>query len=297
MGINMTSIINGIERFHLKANASFTIREGWLTKGLRHVHASPSVFLEDNAVDLLGVGSAMVKSIRFWMQATGLSTEPRTGRRTQTLTELGEVIYEHDLYFEDYFTQYIVHSHLVSDPSLATVWYLLFNHFDAIRFTRENMTDALLDVFGQMTTKDFSTASFRDDCGAALKTYVADQSKQASPEENMQCPLAALDLFAKTSKSTYERTIPPATKLHAMAVLYVIVNRMNGRESISLDKLLTEPCNVGKVFHLNAYRLNAYLDELQSNEFLTIQRTAGLNMVYPKLNLTPIEVVSNYYRR
>lgn len=286
-----------IEKYHIKANASFAIREGWLTKGLRHVHDQEDIFLRDDAIDQLGIGSAMVKSLRYWMQAAGLSTEPKVGKRTQTLTALGNLIYENDLYFEDDFTLCLIHYHIVSNPEMATVWYLLFNHYSATRFTKDVMTEALYQTFREMTSKDVAISSFKDDCGTALRTYVTDETQSASPEENMQCPLAALGLFTHTARNTYEATIPSESRLHAQAVLYVLLDRMKGRGSISIDKLLVEPCNVAKVFHLNPYRLNCYLDELQAGGHLSIQRTAGLNIVTPTTSLSAIEVAEDYYRR
>ena len=154
---------SGANRYHIKANASFTIREGWLTKGLRHVAENPDIFIDEtSAVRQLGVGSAMVKSMRYWMQATGLSTEPRAGKRSQTLTELGQLIIDKDLYFEDFFTLCLIHYNMVKEPYMATVWYLLFNNFNAQRFTKDNMTSALLAAYKEMTQNTFSEASFRD---------------------------------------------------------------------------------------------------------------------------------------
>lgn len=285
-----------LEKFTLKGNASFAIREGWLTKGMRNVIRDPEVFLRENASAVLGVGSAMVKSIRFWLQAAGLTSEPRSGRRMQSLTEIGDLIYKEDPYFEDLFSLYIVHANIASNSKLATVWYLLFNCFDATRFSKEMMEEHLLAAFHEMVNVDFSEASFKDDCGTALKMYVSDNNKQVSPEDNMQCPLVALDLFSKASQY-YEKTIPSLEKLHPFAVLYVLLSAMGSRTSISFDRLLTEPQNVGKLLHLNAYQLNVYLDKLQSIGLLTIQRTAGLNMIYPKEGLSAIDVARMYYKR
>ncbi|MEF9880520.1 MAG: DUF4007 family protein [Acinetobacter sp.] len=293
----MSNSAQRLDKFHLKGNASFTIREGWLTKGLRNVENDPEVFLRDNATEILGIGSVMVKSLRFWMQATGLTVEPRVGRRVQSLTAFGKLIMENDPYLEELFSLYAIHSHLVTNRSMTTVWHLLFNYFDASRFSRETLENSLLSTFREMVTDDFSLSSFRDDCTLALKTYVADKSKQLSPEDNMQCPLTALDFFSKTTKDAYERTIPSTAKLHSYVVLYVMLNAMESRSSISLDKLLNEPNQVGKVLHLNAYRINAYLDELQASGLLTVQRTAGLNMIYPTEGITALEIAQRYYRR
>ena len=64
---------------------------------------APDVFIsrkEENPMDVLGMGSNMAKSLQgYWLQATKLTQEPRTGKRFQSLTELGKVIYENDLLF------------------------------------------------------------------------------------------------------------------------------------------------------------------------------------------------------
>ena len=53
--------------FKLKGNESFNIREGWLNKGIEAIREDPTVFTQSTAMDTLGVGSKMVKSIRFWI--------------------------------------------------------------------------------------------------------------------------------------------------------------------------------------------------------------------------------------
>ncbi|MFR5760689.1 MAG: DUF4007 family protein [Oscillospiraceae bacterium] len=43
----------------------------------------------------------MVKALRYWLQAVGLTEEPPRGRRMQQFTRLGEIIYQHDTYIEE----------------------------------------------------------------------------------------------------------------------------------------------------------------------------------------------------
>ncbi len=287
-----------IDKFRLKGNASFSIREGWLSKGIQHVAVDPETFLRDDATEILGVGSAMVKSIRFWMLASGLATEPNSGRRVQTLTDIGELVLKEDRYFEDYFTLCQVHYNIATNPNLTTVWYLLFNFFTANRFKKSDMEDSLKVIFEEMVRKDYAYSSFRDDCGIALRTYVSDNN-ESTPEDNTQSPLASLGLFSYIGNGFFEATAPTRSKLHPQMILYVIMKCLqdSNEESVSLDKLLNEPCNVGRIFHLNAYQVLGYLDELQAHGDLTIQRTAGLNIIYPNKNLTSLQVAKNYYKR
>ena len=86
-----------------RAHDTFFIRKGWLSKGMKYVSNKPDVFIDKNdpPMDVLGIGSNMVKALRYWLQTVGLTTEPKSGRRTQRFTELGKAIFEHDRFIEE----------------------------------------------------------------------------------------------------------------------------------------------------------------------------------------------------
>lgn len=86
-----------------RAHDTFFIRKGWLSKGMRCVFNNPVVFIsrDENPMDVLGLGANMVKALRYWLQAVGLTEEPPRGRRMQQFTRLGEIIYQHDTYIEE----------------------------------------------------------------------------------------------------------------------------------------------------------------------------------------------------
>ena len=108
-----------LKKVKLKGNESFNFREGWLRKGMRCVEEDESLFSRDNVMEQLGVGSKMVKSIRYWLQATGLCEEQyrNSGRaRAQAITaNFGEVIRKKDPYFDDIFTLFLLHYHIVAN--------------------------------------------------------------------------------------------------------------------------------------------------------------------------------------
>ena len=105
-----------------RAHETFFIRKGWLNKGLSQVYRNGDVFIskEVNPMDVFGVGSNMVKSLRYWMQAVGLTQEPAKGRRTQTLTTLGESVYAHDRYIEEIGTLMLLQYRLATNKDDAT---------------------------------------------------------------------------------------------------------------------------------------------------------------------------------
>ena len=73
-----------------RAHDTFFIRKGWLSKGMRCVSNKPDVFIahDENPMDVLGIGANMVKALRYWLQAVGLTKEPNSGRRDRKSTRL-----------------------------------------------------------------------------------------------------------------------------------------------------------------------------------------------------------------
>ena len=108
-----------------RAHETFFIRKGWISKGMKYVSISPDVFIskEDNPMDVMGIGANMVKSLRYWLQAIGVTQEPSNGKRTQALTPFGQLVFAHDKYIEEIGTLYLLHYKLASNKDMATSWY------------------------------------------------------------------------------------------------------------------------------------------------------------------------------
>ena len=117
------------EKVKMKGHESFSIREGWLTKGLLEVSANPKVFSEKNQTDIFGIGTNMVKSLKYWLQATMLIEENK--KNEYKLSSLGQLIFDNDKYIEKKITLYLIHLNLVMNKDKALIWNLFFNkcHF------------------------------------------------------------------------------------------------------------------------------------------------------------------------
>ena len=294
-----------LSKVKLKGNESFNIREGWLRKGMRCVQDCSTLFSRDDAMEILGVGSKMVKSIRYWLRATGL-TEERVlvGRaREQVLTEkFGEVVAQYDPYFDDVFTLFLVHYNLVKDANgLSIVWNIFFNNYDGQDFTKDNMIEKCKEELNKRLAEGakFSESLFADDCASVLKMYNATDVAE-DPEESLSCPMAELGLIKKSAnkKGTYIKMPPARELLDKMAVLYVILgNIKEGKESVSIDSLINDANNIGKVFNLDRVLINEYLDQLRVSGFITLNRTAGLDMVYVNTDKIPKDIMREYYEK
>lgn len=291
-------------KIKIRGHESFYIREGWLRKGTKAISVQSNILSDTRlAVDELGVGSAMVKSIRYWLQATGITEELRgeKGKRIQKITKgFGEIIFEQDPYFQDLGTIYLLHYKLVSNKQLATTWNLFFNKIKCYEMTKISMFERLKqEILNINPTYEISEKSLMDDCNCIIKTYYADQHDFKNPEDNLISPLSDLGLVGKIiSKSKDEviiKTIPSRKKLDRLIVLYVIVDNMGENKSTTINALIDDENNIGKIFNLDKNTVNHYVDILENEGYITVNRTSGLNTIYLTEAAEKDKVLNNYY--
>lgn len=289
-------------KIKIRGHESFYIREGWLRKGIVSIVEQPDILSNIQvAIDKLGVGAAMVKSIRYWLQAIQLTEEKRgdKGKRYQELTEdFGKIVFENDPYFEDLGSLYLLHYKLVTNKELATMWNLFFNEIRATEMTKYHMEEVLEQLILNINPEhNISSRSLGDDCNCIIKTYFAEKSDIKNPEDNMICPFTDLGLLNKVNIKGKEevifKTIPNRNKLDRLIVLYVILNNIGNDSSTTIKSLIEDENNIGRVFNLDKNSVNYYVDLLEDEGYLSVNRTAGLNTIYP--TDLAVDILNKYY--
>ena len=156
-----------------RAHETFFIRKGWLSKGMRYVSQKSDVFTDkdDNPMDVLGIGANMVKSLRYWLQAVGLTKEPKTGKKNQSLTDFGKLVHEKDSYTEELGTLYLLHYKLVTDEEMAPSWYYFFNRFAMKEFNKDDFVAQIQNEL-KMDGTTVAIRSLTDDFACIVNTYV-----------------------------------------------------------------------------------------------------------------------------
>ena len=287
-----------------RAHDTFFIRKGWLSKGMERIVEKPDLFVDkdENPMDVLGIGSNMVKALRYWLQATGLTKEPLKGKRNQTLTKFGEQVYKNDRYIEELGTLYLLQYMLASQQIEATAWYFFFNEFTMSEFTKEEFVQSLQNyILMENDAETVAIRSLNDDFSCIVNTYLPRYKSspgKVSPENNIDCPFGELGLIdiANKKQKTYKKSIPAAKSFNPWVVLAVITGEANGRDEIGLNELLTEPCNIGKVFNLDAITMLDVLHEIENIDMIKIIRTAGLDVIRLNKQLSFNDCVQNYYK-
>jgi hypothetical protein len=289
---------------------TFYIREGWLFKGMAAIKSAedagkpPTIFMDDHAPEQLGIGQNMVRALRFWMQAVGLTEEKTERQRVQRLTEFGEAIWQYDRFLENDATLWFLHYHLVSSEQHATTWYWFFNHFAPSSFEERMCLDALSNwVISRYPDQEIASGSLKRDFDCLLQTYLTSKTSH-TPEELTESPFARLRLLTRvddTTQKRYRLERLDATRIHPLVLLYVLVDRQrqarNGILQVGLSEILREPMNAGHVFNLTTSGLSDLLAELNKDYpdlRVHFVRTAGLDqLTLPEYE--PQEILKYYY--
>jgi len=286
-----------------RAHDTFFIRKGWLYKGMKNVVADPAVFMgvNGNPMDILGIGANMVKALRYWLQAVGLTVEPTTGRRTQNLTPFGEVVFECDKYLEEMGTLWLLHYKLASNAEEATAWYYFFNEFRLSEFTRDDFV-VQLNNYIRMNDNEVSERSLDDDYNCIVNTYVPrikSNPEKVQPESNIDCPLGELGLIDIVNKKDklYKKCTPKKDTLHPLILLAVILDNADGETEIKISSIQNDKGNAGKIFNLDIITLVNLLNRIELMGYIKVVRTAGLDVIRVENEMDFLECVREYYRK
>lgn len=284
-----------------RAHETFFIRKGWLSKGMKAVKNDAEAFIskDKNPMDTLGIGSNMVKSVRYWMQAVGITEEPKKGKRNQKFTDLGKKIFEKDRYIEEIGTLYLLQYRLATQENLAPSWFYFFNKFQMVEFTKEDFV-ASLNGYAIDAGEETAIRSLTDDFNCIIGTYVPrykTNPEKVSAENNIDCPLGELGLvdIVDKNRKIYRKVTPSASSIDPWIALAVIMDQAGDATEVRLNDLLTGVKNIGRVFNLDVISMIDVLHEVEKTGAIKIIRTAGLDIIRIDQRYSFNECVDKYY--
>ena len=278
------------KKIKMKRHESFSIREGWLTKGIKEVKKDSRIFSSPDATDILGIGTNMVKSLKYWMLATCLAYEEN---REIKLSEFGILIDKYDPYMENIFTWWLIHINMILNEEDSYIYNLFFNKCNRKTFTKKDIYAQLAENLGNEKI-EYNEKILFDEVNMTIKTYTIDE-KIDNPENNFICPLSDLKLIKKIDKDFYEKNRPEFKKLNYLAVYFIIEKLAEDKDYISIDELIKSKNSPSKILNLDKNLINEYLDEMKRENLIIINRTAGLNMIYFKNKLSLKDIMIKYF--
>jgi len=274
----------------LKKHESFHIREGWLEKGINIIHDNPKCFYKDTGSEYFGLGTNMVKSLKYWLNACNIAEF----KSDAMLTEFGKMLYQFDKYLEDDFSWWMIHYYLVTNTDLAIVMNEFFN-MEYTKIEKEVLFNYLKDKY---TDQISSESSLESDITILFRTYYGED--KTNPEQNLNSPFVKLGLLNYSDKK-YIKSTPKISKLNYLIIFYNIEKLIekigNINEYHNLEDILKLDNNPLRIFNISKSMLMIYIDEMKQNGLVTIIKTAGLNTFKIEKNLNLEEIFTKYFTK
>ena len=167
---------------------SFACRYGWLPKLYEAVVEDPALFSSDESAILrLGLGRNMIKSLRFWGEAFGLT---QTQNREVRVTEFARMLLDTreglDPYLETPGALWRLHWMLTVHGGLGA-WAVAFLDTHDREITRERFV-ASVRARASQTRGTITSGTASNHVDVFLRTYVGGQYSEDSPEEALGSP-------------------------------------------------------------------------------------------------------------
>jgi len=285
---------------------SFPCRLLWLKKGYDFLNTNHN-FNEDNAVLSLGVGNNMVRSIRYWMRAFGLTNE------NDVLSELAHLIFGGndneeplDPFLEDETTLWLLHYHLVK-TMYASTYNIIFAELRKIKieFTKEDFM-TFVKLKSDELSFNVSENSVGDDFVIFTKMYLrSDSSKDR--EDSFAGILTELNLLnyfvrvkeegsKKESVNVYYIEPSERDEIPEELILYCLLENNAFGDSISLNTLEIDENSPSTIFAMTRAGLFNKIKAMTTKfPFIIYTEQAGTRELQFKEKPNPIEILKQYY--
>ncbi len=280
------------KRLKLQRAETFYIREGWIEKVfMAYAENAEGAFSSKKGTGVLGIGSNMVKSLRFWVEACCLIDSFNDPFH---LSQEGKLLIENDPYMETLFSWELIHYWLVTNKKDAPVFYAFFNHNNWNSISRRQSADDFESYFTEDGYVDINTSSLQKDIATLISSYYNDDDENKTPEENISCPLARLGLLAKKDSDIYEKQHIKYSNID-YRLLYICLRRWcRDNKSFNIDDAMTEEESPVVCFNMGRDVFLMLLTDMKKNGLITLNRTAGLNVAYLDSDKTDDELFKDY---
>lgn len=287
-------------------HGSFYLRSGWPTKIIdtmdAHTHES-YIFSPNNelaAVDQIGVGRVMVKSMRYWASVLGITDESKTQQGVlHSLTELGRLIMQFDPYCQNRGTLWLLHRNLACNLSEATAWSWAFNLYQAKTFSKDEFVSAFYS-YVQTNGGKYARVAIEKEFDCFKNTYVSDSTFNLGRilNEDTVPFFAPLRLVEYVGSGRFEKRRVEAKDVPAEIFFYCIIEdnkaHFETNLQINIDTLIEESNQVGKYMNLGYSTLLELLQTLENKKWITLTNNFGNR--YIEVNRIPDEsYLINYF--
>ena len=114
------------------------------------------------------------------------------------------------------------------------------------------------------------------------------------PEDKNISPFASLGLIRNVD-GVYSKSSPDSRSISVWVILYGLANIMEQSDNISIEKALYGDKGIFKIDQWKNVVANEMLDKIEAMDYIRVDRTAGLDIIYKKKEFSPNSILLEYY--
>jgi hypothetical protein len=254
---------------NITGHQSFYLRQSWLSKAVNAIINGVDIFSGVeliNAIDTLGIGSNMVKSLRYWIK---ISNIVEYSNKSYMVTDEARQLFESDNTLQSKVSKWIIHIWLCKNlPS----WEQFFVRDKLSSFTKEQLMNRLNIVLHEEGS-NYSLKTIKEQIDIFLNMYRYKDIND--PEENNISPLATLQIIEQINQDEYRFRIMHEQDVPSEVILYILCKEQS-QQQISFDESFEL---VKRFIKIDYYSLRKIIEKLENKGFLNFDRAVGLNNI------------------
>jgi hypothetical protein len=278
--------------YRFSGHDTFHCKQQWLLKGFNN----PNFSNVSESIISLGVGKNMVSSVKYWLEAFGITNE-------NNLTEFSNLIFSPevglDRYLENEGTLWLL-QYKLCENKYASIFHLLFTEYfdDKVNyeFSEDKVIKFILNKLEINGVKSISENTLSNDFKVLIRTYLSSSKDIKNIEEEFNAPLLELNLIEKIENHKYilnkiNRSIP----LEVLGYCILDMTQQQNSASLKLEEIKR---TIGNYFCITNECLEDLLSQLNeiSDAFVYTDH-AGIATLDIKQNTNDLrkELLKKYY--
>lgn len=250
----------------------FKVDKNELYKLFYLIYNNPT-FKKKDILEESGFGDNKIDILKYYLKHFNLLD------KNYLPTELAEVIYINDKYFEDDITLWVLFYHWADKSSNPFLYYLINELIES-----KSKNDLRRDFSSWAIMNNIKT-DYKKDFLGGLISITLNSLIDSDAFKNLN--------IINLKNDKYQRDLP--FKLNSILVAYVLYENRHKRTTISFEELLKEPNNIGKFFNLDKEALLQQIYSLRDLGLVQYVQTANLQHIVFSFQDTSLKLLERYY--
>lgn len=269
----------------ISGHSSFYMRGSWLNKLFYKVFEHDTTkkidktfFSKGNlieAIDILGIGSKMVESLKYWTDIFGIVD--KKGENLE-LSECAQMIFKLDPYLENKNSLWLLHSNILTkEDEKVLIWDLVFSSNIISTFTKESLEKRAEHYCLENKIK-YSKKTLVDTINVFIKTYLKEEKSSIDPEENIVSPFVKLGYLSEY-QGVYKVKNIERKEISDYLVYYLFIKKL---KTIGVTNQITisEAYEyINKIIKISYLEFEKIIQFLENEKEIYVDRAAGLQNI------------------